>query len=198
MKFKITIILLYSNMREIFLASVLILSLANCKSSKRTKVVTKKSKIEQVNSTTESTSLPEDLDKKTKKVTVSKSTQIINYSKQFLGTRYRWGGTTKKGMDCSGLVFESFRAHNINLPRISRDMARKGTKLKLKETLRGDLLFFKTGKNRRNTINHVGLVVEIKNNAIYFIHATSSKGVIISSLNEDYWKSTFVEVRRIL
>lgn len=167
-------------------------SIYSCKSSKRPKVVTKKSKVEQRDTPkTSETSNP-------KIKNISTSSQIIEYSKQFLGTRYKWGGTTKRGMDCSGLVHESFKAHQIYLPRISRDIAKKGKKITLRETLKGDLLFFKTGKNRRNFINHVGLVVEIKNNAIYFIHATTSKGVIISSLNETYWKSAFTEVRRVL
>jgi cell wall-associated NlpC family hydrolase len=128
----------------------------------------------------------------------SKASKIVNYSKQYIGTRYKYGGTTRKGMDCSGLVYESFKAHQVYLPRISRDIAKKGRKIELRKTLKGDLLFFKTNKNKRNAINHVGLVVEIKNNAIYFIHATSSKGVIVSSLNDSYWKKAFSEVRRIL
>ena len=168
---------------------LIIATLVSCKSAKKPKVVTKKTQVESQNQAT----LP--TEKTHEAFTLSE--QIVTYAKDFLGTRYKWGGTTKKGMDCSGLVFESFRAHNIYLPRISRDMARKGTKITLKETLKGDLIFFKTGKTRRNDINHVGLVVEIKNNAIYFIHATASKGVLVSSLNEDYWKDAFEEVRRI-
>ncbi|AUS05929.1 C40 family peptidase [Pseudotamlana carrageenivorans] len=126
-----------------------------------------------------------------------KADQIIDYALKFEGTRYKWGGTTKSGMDCSGLVFESFRTHDILLPRISRDMAKKGTKIPLKKVTQGDLLFFKTG-GRRNAINHVGLIVAIRNNDIEFIHATSSKGVIISHLNESYWQNAFEEARRIL
>ncbi|PQV51198.1 NlpC/P60 family protein [Jejuia pallidilutea] len=175
-------------MKRYLLLVFLAIALSNCKSSKRAKVVTKKTKVEQREITKP----------KVANIPITKSAQIIDYSKQFLGVRYKWGGTTKKGMDCSGLIHQSFSAHQIYLPRISRDIAKKGKKIKLKETLKGDLLFFKTGKNRRNAINHVGLVVEIKNNAIYFIHATTSKGVIISSLNEDYWKSAFAEVRRVL
>jgi len=175
-------------MRKYLFLVFLAFTLSHCKSSKRSKVVTKKAKLEQ----------RDKANNKAENTPVSKSSQIIDYSKQFLGTRYKWGGTTKRGMDCSGLVYESFSAHQIYLPRISRDIAKKGKKIKLNETLKGDLLFFKTGKSRRNAINHVGLVVEIKNNTIYFIHATTSKGVIISSLNEDYWKSAFTEVRRIL
>jgi len=76
-------------------------------------------------------------------------------------------------------------------------MAKKGHKVQLKKVLKGDLLFFKTG-NRRNAVNHVGLVVDIKNNDIKFIHASSSKGVIISGLNESYWLKVFYEARRVL
>jgi cell wall-associated NlpC family hydrolase len=76
-------------------------------------------------------------------------------------------------------------------------MAKKGSRVKLNKTLKGDLLFFKTG-NRRNSINHVGLIIDIKDNDIKFIHATTRKGVIISELNEPYWLNAFYEARRIL
>lgn len=178
-------------MRKLFILLLIIASYSSCKSSKKarnSKIITKKSATRDVSKsrTTETSEI------------TSLEDQIINYAKTFEGVRYRWGGTDKSGMDCSGLVFESFKTHDIYLPRISRDMAKKGVEIKLKETQKGDLLFFKTGKSRRNAINHVGLVIEIKNNAIYFIHSTTSKGVIISSLNDDYWKSSFTEVRRIL
>jgi cell wall-associated NlpC family hydrolase len=76
-------------------------------------------------------------------------------------------------------------------------MAKRGNKISLKNVVKGDLLFFKTG-NKRNSINHVGLIVSIKNKNIQFIHATSSKGVITSWLNEDYWHKAFFEARKIL
>lgn len=179
-------------MKKYILILIIVIAVSSCKSSKRQKVVTKKQKVEQ----RDTPKLPKT--KHLKEKNTSTSSKVIVYSKQFLGTRYKWGGTTKRGMDCSGLIFESFKAHQIYLPRMSRDMAKKGKKIKLRETLNGDLLFFRTGNSKRNAINHVGLVVEIKNNAIYFIHATSSKGVIISSLNNNYWKSAFSEVRRVL
>ncbi|WP_396601934.1 C40 family peptidase [Algibacter sp. R77976] len=178
-------------MHRVFLILILIISFSSCKSSKRakskktstTKIVTKKSKKE--NPTNNSTS------------NYSKADYIIDYAKQFKGVRYKWGGTTKSGMDCSGLIYESYKSNDIILPRISRDMAKKGHKIQLKKVSKGDLLFFKTG-NRRNSINHVGLIVDIKNNDIKFIHATTSKGVIISGLNETYWLKAFYEARRIL
>ena len=77
-------------------------------------------------------------------------------------------------------------------------MAKKGIKIALKESEVGDLLFFKTGKSKRNAINHVGLVVEASNGKIKFIQSTTRKGVIVSSISETYWNTTFFEARRIL
>lgn len=127
----------------------------------------------------------------------AKTESIIDYAKTFKGTRYKFGGTTKKGMDCSGLVFTAFNKENIALPRISRDMAKRGKRISLSQTTEGDLVFFQTNKNKK-TINHVGLVVEKRGGEVFFIHSTTSKGVIISSLDERYWKSAFVEVRRVI
>ncbi len=114
----------------------------------------------------------------------------------FLGTRYRYGGISRKGMDCSGLILTAFLEEDISLPRTARDMALQGSRLKLKEVGPGDLLFFETNKNTK-VINHVGLVVEKKGGELMFIHSSTSRGVIISSLNENYWQQNFVMARRI-
>jgi cell wall-associated NlpC family hydrolase len=100
-------------------------------------------------------------------------------------------------MDCSGIVYVSYLQEKIPLPRVSRDMAKKGEKVSLKNAKKGDLLFFKTSK-RRNRLNHVGLIISVKKNQIRFIHSTSSRGVITSSLSERYWKNAFVKGKRIL
>ncbi len=182
-------------MQRAIIILLIIISFTSCKSSKRAKskketssvIISKKTKKE---ATTYKSS--------TRSKKASKADNIIDYAKQFKGVRYKWGGTTKSGMDCSGLVFESFRAHDITLPRISRDIAKKGNKISLKKAKEGDLLFFKTGRNRRNSINHVGLVIKSNAGVITFIHATTSRGVIVSKLSENYWKSAFIEARRIL
>lgn len=132
----------------------------------------------------------------TKESNKSKLDNIIDFAKSFEGTRYKFGGTTEKGMDCSGLVYTAFLKEDVIMPRISRDMATKGVEINLNEVTEGDLVFFKTSKRR--TINHVGIVIESKRGEILFIHSTTSKGVIISSMDDDYWKRTFVEVRRII
>ena len=122
---------------------------------------------------------------------------IVNDAKSYIGVKYKWGGTTRTGMDCSGLIHQAFKANNISLPRVSRDMAKQGFRIPTKQVTQGDLLFFKVAK-KSNTVNHVGLVVKNHANIITFIHATSSKGVISSTLNQSYWKSAFYEARRVL
>ncbi|WP_103069844.1 C40 family peptidase [Aquimarina sediminis] len=134
--------------------------------------------------------------KPTRNKNSKKIKSIINYAKTFSGTRYKFGGTTKRGMDCSGLVYTSFKKENIILPRTSRTMATQGHAISLKKVAVGDLLFFKTNK-RKNVISHVGLVVENKG-VVKFIHASTSKGVVVSSLNEKYWNKCFAHARRIL
>ena len=122
---------------------------------------------------------------------------IINKAQEYNGVRYKYGGTTEKGMDCSGLIYTAFKEENIRLPRISKEMAKRGIEIPLDDVQKGDLLFFQTNKNR-TVINHVGLVVASRTGNIEFIHATTSAGVIISSLAERYWYYSFKEARRVL
>ena len=122
---------------------------------------------------------------------------VINTALTFSGTRYKYGGTTKKGMDCSGLLYVSFGEHDVQLPRVSYHMAEEGKKVKIKNVEKGDLLFFKTRKRARR-INHVGMVVAVEGDEIKFIHSSSSRGVIVSSLREGYWNHAFVKATRVL
>jgi cell wall-associated NlpC family hydrolase len=123
--------------------------------------------------------------------------QITAYAKKFIDTPYRYGGTTHQGMDCSGLIYHTFLKHNKELPRTTNDMSKYGKKIKLKHARVGDLLFFKTSK-KRGGINHVGLVTEVNGYYIEFIHSTTSRGVIVSKLNESYWSRAYKFTRRVL
>ncbi|WP_318310393.1 C40 family peptidase [Flagellimonas crocea] len=127
----------------------------------------------------------------------AKANEIISTALAYSGTRYKYGGTTKKGMDCSGLVYVSLKENDILFPRTSYQMAMEGQKIRVNQVEKGDLLFFQTSKTRRR-INHVGLVVEVDGDDIKFIHATTSRGVLVSSLREGYWNSAFVKAMRIL
>jgi cell wall-associated NlpC family hydrolase len=115
----------------------------------------------------------------------------------YKGVPYKYGGTTRNGMDCSGLIHTSFKKRNIDIPRTSFAMYSEGYKIPLRQVKRGDLLFFITAK-RKNRVNHVGLVTSVTNNDVKFIHSTSSKGVIVSSLNQDYWRKAFLTAKRVL
>ncbi len=120
---------------------------------------------------------------------------VLKTANQYLGTKYKYGGTDKRGMDCSGLVWVSFKTIGIETPRISYEQAEYGKKVKLSKVKPGDILFFNTSGNR---ISHAGIVDHIKNGEIFFIHSSSSNGVMISSLENPYWTKRFVIARRFL
>lgn len=122
--------------------------------------------------------------------------QLIERASENIGTRYRTGGTTKSGFDCSGLMCTTFGAFDIKLPRTSREQSSMGTKINTEEAQKGDLIFFKT--NGRSQINHVGMVVEVCEGEIKFIHSSLSNGVIISSTKEKYYEKNFSQINRVL
>ncbi len=134
---------------------------------------------------------------KERTTTLSVADNIINTALTYAGTRYKYGGTTKRGMDCSGLLYIAFGEHNVQLPRVSYHMAEEGKRVRINKVVKGDLLFFKT-KRRGKKINHVGMVVAVDDYEVKFIHASSSRGVIVSSLREGYWNSAFVKATRVL
>lgn len=121
---------------------------------------------------------------------------VVETALTFTGVRYKYGGTTRKGMDCSGLLYVSFLENDIALPRTSQMLSEEGEKIKVNKVQKGDLLFFKTRRGK-NKINHVGLVVDVEEDEVKFIHSTTSRGVIVSSLREGYWNHAFVKATRL-
>ncbi|PIE50621.1 MAG: glycoside hydrolase [Flavobacteriales bacterium] len=122
--------------------------------------------------------------------------KVVRTAEQYKGAPYRFGGHSKRGMDCSGLIYQSFLQHQISFPRISHQQAKKGKKINKRNIRKGDLVFFATSKSGK--VSHVGLVHHIKKGEVFFIHASSSKGVIVSSLNNPYWKRKYLFARRVL
>ena len=105
--------------------------------------------------------------------------------------RYRLGGSTKKGIDCSGFVQRTFREQfGLELPRSTYEQQEMGKSVSRSNLRTGDLVLFRAGSTGR----HVGIY--IGNNQ--FVHASTSSGVIISSMNEPYWKKRYNEARRVL
>ncbi|MDM9631519.1 C40 family peptidase [Robiginitalea aurantiaca] len=128
--------------------------------------------------------------------TESPADAVVETALTYTGVRYKYGGTTRKGMDCSGLLYTTFLEHDISVPRTSEMLSEQGEKVKVKKVQKGDLLFFKTSRGRKK-INHVGLVVDVKDEEVKFIHSTTSRGVIVSSLREGYWNHAFVKATRL-
>lgn len=127
----------------------------------------------------------------------SPSFTVIQTAKTFRGTPYKYGGTTRAGMDCSALVFHSYQAVGLNLPRRSEDQSKLGQKVNLTQVKPGDLLFFATGK-RRNQVTHSGIVTEAAKDDVRFIHASSSLGVTEDYMSNSYWKRAFLFATRLL
>lgn len=136
----------------------------------------------------------------TKKVNArdEKIDRVIAAARTFIGTPYRYGGTTRSGMDCSGLLINAFRAIEMPLPRSSADQSKVGQEVGMKDLAPGDLVFFATGKKRRK-ITHVGLVTEVNGrDNVKFIHASSRVGVVEVNIYSDYYQKNFRTARRVI
>ena len=127
---------------------------------------------------------------------MSKADFLIAKASQHIGTRYRSGGTAPGGFDCSGLMCATFNEIEISLPRTSGEQSNHGITIDKSQAQKGDLIFFST--NGRGRINHVGMITEIADDKIKFIHASIQAGVIISSTKEAYYAKRFVKVNRVL
>ncbi len=123
--------------------------------------------------------------------------EVISTARTFMGTPYKYGGMTRSGLDCSGLTTNAYRAINLSLPRSAEDQSGVGEKVKQRDLQPGDLVFFATGKKKRE-ITHVGLVTDVKRNTVKFIHASTSLGVIETDLSQDYYAKRYRFARRII
>ncbi|WP_203459949.1 C40 family peptidase [Lacinutrix sp. WUR7] len=187
-------------MKKIALILILFISFSACKSSKNKRVVTKKARTTKTVSKKKTPKKSNTKTATTKTVTTKSNADvasIIDYAKTFEGVKYKYGGTTKKGMDCSGLIYTSFKKEAITLPRTTHGLSTTGDWIDLKEVQEGDLIFFATKKNSRK-VNHVGIVTTSRIGYVEFIHASTSRGVMISNLAERYWYLAYVQARRIL
>ncbi|WP_113930689.1 C40 family peptidase [Bacillus sp. P14.5] len=118
----------------------------------------------------------------------SASTDIEEYSKQFVGVPYSWGGTTTSGFDCSGFVTYVYSNYGVDLPRTSAGQYDSGTAINASELEKGDLVFFSTYNPGPS---HTGIYLGDNE----FIHAGNS-GVEVSGLGEHYWKDRYIGARR--
>ncbi len=122
---------------------------------------------------------------------------LVDFAKKHLNKPYKYGGNGPDAFDCSGFAFYVYKNFGINLPRTSSEQAKKGTYVSKKDLDTGDLVFFDTSGTNDHRINHVGIYIGNGD----FIHASSGKNsrkVVISNINEGYYKEKYVTARRIL
>ena len=123
--------------------------------------------------------------------------KLLKDAQKYLGAPYKYGGLSSAGFDCSGFTLTVFEQNDYKLPRRSSDQALTGDEIDITKVKPGDLLFFSTAGGGR--VSHVGIVHDIGTGGeVKFIHASTSKGVIISSLNEKYWNKAYLHANRIL
>ncbi len=117
--------------------------------------------------------------------------EILGQYQKWHGTRYRFGGNTQKGIDCSALMQQIFwDMRNLRLPRTTSEQISKGFMIERKKLKAGDLVFFLSGPSQR----HVGVYI----GSGEFMHASTSEGVTISYLNNKFWNTRFLTARRII
>ena len=120
------------------------------------------------------------------------SKKVIATARSYLGTRYKFGGQSKRGIDCSGFTQAVLKKHKVNLPRTASQQASIGRHINKKNLRKGDLVFFKN--TYRRGISHVGIYLGNDR----FIHASSSAHkVTISKLSKAYYRKHYAGARRV-
>lgn len=122
---------------------------------------------------------------------IARSQLLRKHLERWRGTPYRFGGSSPRGVDCSGFVQLTYqRLFHRDLPRTVDDQVRFGQKVALNSAQPGDLVFFKTGIWQR----HVGIYMGNGQ----FMHASESQGVTVSSLSDNYWQENYWQMKRML
>ncbi|MFN3801498.1 C40 family peptidase [Belliella pelovolcani] len=132
----------------------------------------------------------------TKKIRKQNINQVVNTAKSYRGTPYRYGGTTRSGIDCSALIYHSFASVGVTMPRTSEEQSKIGKKIAERNLEKGDVVFFATGKRRRQ-VTHAGIVTETTKGQVWFIHSSTSLGVTEDNLNNKYWSKAYLFGRRV-
>ena len=123
---------------------------------------------------------------------------LVSYAREYIGTPYGCGQSNGKRFDCSGFTSFVFRHYGYTLARSSREQYHEGDSVERGQWQVGDLVFFAGRNGGQSRVGHVGIVVESNGEQFDFIHASTSRGVIVSHSTERYYASRYIGARRVL
>ena len=124
-------------------------------------------------------------------ITKKQGAQIVSTAKDLMGVAYVFGGTSPKGFDCSGLLQYVFKMNGLSIPRLADEQYQLGRKAQKHQLTAGDLVFFTT---YTSGVSHCGIYIGDGK----FLHASSSRGVTINSLDDEYWRARFVGAKKLV
>ena len=123
--------------------------------------------------------------------------ELVDFAETLIGVKYKYGSMIKEnGFDCSGFINYVFNHFKIAVPRTTVDFTNAGTEIPIKKSKPGDLILFTGSDAASGIVGHMGIIVSNKNGDLKFIHASSSRGVMISGMNS-YFVPRFVKVNRV-
>lgn len=130
--------------------------------------------------------------KKSKKIE-----KVISTAHTYLGVPYKYGGMSKSGIDCSALIYHCYRSIDVKLPRTAKEQSKIGSSKSWGSLRPGDIVYFKF-KKKGEKWYHSGMITYVGKDDIKFIHASSSRGVVMSSLKSDYYRKSVKKFRRVI
>jgi len=132
-------------------------------------------------------------------VCLSLKDSLVREAIEHLGTQYCRGGKSQKCFDCSGFVVTMYKEVGVSLPRTSQAQSRSGREIPKDSIKRGDIIYFKGRNRHRRSVGHVGIVVQNDGHSIIFIHASTSRGIVLEELEESaYYQLRYLGARRVL
>lgn len=123
--------------------------------------------------------------------------KVITVARGYVGTPYRWGGTSRSGIDCSGLIYNCYQSIDVKLPRTAKAQSKIGNRKNWGSVRPGDIVYFKFKKKGEKWF-HSGLITYAEKDDIRFIHASTSRGVVEDNLMTDYYKKNVKKFRRVI
>lgn len=176
-----------------FTAAIAVVILSGCSASRRA-ATTENAKSGEIKSTVtiKNRVPPKVID--TKNITPD---ELVDFAETLIGVKYKYGSMIKEnGFDCSGFINYVFHHFKISVPRTTVEFTNAGREIPVENSEPGDLILFTGSDEHSGIVGHMGIITENENGNLKFIHASTSRGVMISGMNS-YFLPRFVKVNRV-